>query len=329
MKLPRRRFLDLALGATALPATSGFAWAQTYPTRPITIVVPFAVGGATDVIGRIVAERMRASLGQPIIIENLTDASGTLGVGRGARAAPDGYTLVIGQWTTFVGNGALYALQYDLLNDFEPISLLVETPLLVIAKKAMSAKDLKEFIAWLKANPNKATQGHAGAGSNLHVAGLLFQKQTGSSFQSVPYRGGAPAQQDLVAGHIDFMMSAPIESLPQVRLGNIKAYAVTAKTRLAAAPDIPTVDEAGLPGFYFSEWWGLWAPKRTPKNIIAKLNAAVVDALADQAVGQRLADFGQEIFPRDRQTPEALGALHKAEIEKWWPIIKAAGIKAE
>jgi tripartite-type tricarboxylate transporter receptor subunit TctC len=210
-----------------------------------------------------------------------------------------------------------------LLNDFEPISLLSEAPQLITAKKAMPAKDLKEFIAWLKANPNKATQGHPGFGSDMHVAGLLFEKQTGSSFQSVPYRGGALATQDLVAGQIDFMMSAPTEALPQVRLGNIKAYAVTAKTRLAAAPDIPTVDEAGLPGFYFSSWWGLWAPKHTPKNIIAKLNAAVVDALADQAVGQRLADLGQEIFPRDQQTPEALGAFHKSEIEKWWPIIKA------
>jgi tripartite-type tricarboxylate transporter receptor subunit TctC len=241
-------------------------WAQSYPSRPITIVVPFAPGGATDVIARNLAERMRVILGQSVIIENMTGANGSIGVGRVARAAPDGYTLVIGQWGTFVGNGAVYALQYDLLNDFEPVSLLAESPALITARKTMPAKDLKEFVAWLKANPNKATQGHSGAGSAPHIEGLLFQKQTDTSFQSVPYRGGALATQDLMAGHIDFMMHAPSEALPQVRLGNIKAYAVSAKTRLAAASDIPTVDEAGLPGFYFSEWWGLWTPKRTPKN---------------------------------------------------------------
>jgi tripartite-type tricarboxylate transporter receptor subunit TctC len=229
--------------------------------------VPFAPGGTTDVIARNLAERMRVTLGQPVIIENITGATGTIGVGRAARATPDGYTLVIGQWTTFVGNGAVYSLQYDLLNDFEPISPLAQFPELIISRKTIPAKNLQELIVWLKANQSKAALGHAGVGSGLHIASVLFQKQTWTEFQSVPYRGGAPALQDLVAGHIDFMIDGPTEALPQVRLGNIKAYAVTAKTRLAAESNIPTVDEAGLPGFYYSEWWGLWAPKR-PKKVL-------------------------------------------------------------
>jgi tripartite-type tricarboxylate transporter receptor subunit TctC len=327
MKIRRRQFLQLAAGGAALPAVSRVAWAQTYPTRPITMVVPFAAGGATDTIGRIVAERARMSLGQPIIIENVAGAAGSIGVGRAARAMPDGYTISLGQWGTHVLNGAIYALQYDLLKDFEPLSLLTSNPWLVVAKKAMQANDLNGLIAWLKANPDKASTGTGG--SNTHVTGVFFQNVTGTRFQFVPYRGSAPAMQDLMAGNIDMMFDNPITSLPQVRAGSVKAYAVTAKSRLAAAPDIPTVDEAGLPGFYISNWHALWVPKGTPKNVIAKLNAAVVDALADPTVRARLADLGQEIFPRDQQTPEALGALQKAEIEKWWPIIKAAGIKGE
>jgi tripartite-type tricarboxylate transporter receptor subunit TctC len=323
MRIPRRRFLHLAAGAAALPSISRIARAQTYPSRPITMVVPYPPGGSTDVIGRLLTERMRASLAQPIIIENVAGANGSIGTGRVARAAPDGYTLVVGLWNTHVANGALYALQYDLLNDFEPVALISSAPSLIVAKKAMPANNLKELIAWLKANPA------AGNGSAAHIAGVLFRNETGTRFQFVPYRGAGPAMQDLVAGQIDMMIDSPTNSIPQVRAGVIKAYAVTAKNRLVSAPDIPTVDEMGLRGLYISLWQALWAPKGTAKNVIAKLNAAVVDALADPATRQKFADVAQDIFPREQQTPEALGALQRAEIKKWWPIIKAAGIKGE
>jgi tripartite-type tricarboxylate transporter receptor subunit TctC len=329
MRLPRRRFLQLAASAAPLPAVSRVAWAQTYPSRPITMIVPFPAGGPTDTVGRIVAERMRVSLGQPIIIENVTGAGGTIGVGRVARAVPDGYTLSIGFLGTHVLNGAIYALQYDVLKDFEPVALLASNPQLIVAKNATPAKSLNELIGWLKANPGKASQGTAGVGSPAHVSGAYFQKETGTRFQFVPYRGAAPAMQDLIAGQIDLMFDQALNSLPHVRGGKIKAYAVTANAHLASAPEIPTVDEAGLPGFYISIWSGMWAPKGTPKDVVAKLNAAVVDALANPTVRQQLADLGQAVPPRDQQTPEALGAFQKAETEKWWPIIKAAGIKAE
>jgi tripartite-type tricarboxylate transporter receptor subunit TctC len=328
MKLPRRRFLSLAIGTAGLPAVSRIAIGQSYPTRPLTIVVPYAPGGGSDVVARNLAERMKASLGQPVIIENVTGAGGTLGTGRVARARPDGYTLGIGHVDTHVMNGATYALQYDVLNDFEPVALLTSTPFLFLAKKTLPADDLKGLIAWLKANPDKASSGIS-LGGIVHVAGVLFQKETGTRFQFVPYRGGAPTLQDLVAGQIDLAILDPPTSLAQVRAGRVKAFAVTAAIRLSSAPDIPTVDEAGLPGFYASSWYGLWAPARTPANIIGKLNAAVGVALADPGVRARLADLGLEISPRDQQTPEALAALQKAEIEKWWPIIKAAGIKAQ
>jgi len=329
MKSSRRQFLHLAAGAAALPAVSRIARAQAYPSRPITIVVGFAAGGATDTIGRLIAERMKSSLGQPVIVENMAGAAGTIAVGRVARAAPDGYTLGIGTNTPYVMAGAIYALQYDLLNDFEPVALLSTGPYVLAARKAMPANDLKGIIAWLKANPDKATLGHAGTGSGGHIAGFFFQRETGTRLQFVPYRGAAPAIQDLMAGQIDMASSDPIAALPQVRAGTIKAYGVTTKTRLLSAPDIPTLDEAGLPGFEISQWHGLWVPKGTPKNIIARLNAAITDALADPMMRARLADLAQETFPRAQQTPEALGAWQKAEILKWWPIIKAAGIKAE
>jgi tripartite-type tricarboxylate transporter receptor subunit TctC len=300
-----------------------------YPSRPITMIVPFAAGGPTDTIARILAEHMRVSLGQPVILENVAGAAGSIGVGRVARAAGDGYTLVIGVWGTHVLNGAIYPLQYDLLKDFEPISLLASNPMVIVAKKVMPAKDLMELIAWLKANPDKASAGTTGTGGASHVAAILFQKETGTRFQFVPYRGLAPAMQDLVAGQIDMMIDNPATSLPQARAGTIKAYATTAKARLAAAPDIPTADEAGLPGFNVLQWTALWAPKGTSKDIIAKLNEAVVESLADKNVLVRLADLGQSVAPRDQQTPESLGAYQKAEIEKWWPIIKAANIKGE
>jgi tripartite-type tricarboxylate transporter receptor subunit TctC len=329
MKLPRRNFLHLAAGAAALPAVSRIARAQAYPTRPITMVVPFPPGGPLDTVGRITAEFMRVTLGQPIIIENVTGAAGTLGVGRVARAAGDGYTICAGFVGTHVINGATYTLQYDVLKDFQPISLIASSSWLIVAKKSMAANDLKDLIAWLKANPDKATQGTIGAGSPHHIAGVFFQRQTGTIFQFVPYRGAAPAMQALVAGQIDMIIDSPAIVMPQVRAGNIKGYAVAAKSRLSTAPDIPTVDEAGLPEFYVSSWTGLWAPKGTPKEVIAKLSTAVANGLAGEAVRSRFADIGMQVFPRQQQTPEALHAHQKAEIEKWWPIIREAGIKAE
>jgi len=322
------RKLLAAAALVALTGTTG-APAQTYPSRPITMVVPYSAGGPTDTIGRIMAQRMGASLGQTIIVENVTGAAGTLGVGRVARAAPDGYTISIGHWGTHVVNGAIYALQYDVLNDFEPVAMIATNPQLIIAKKSVPAKDLKELIAWLKANSATATQGTAGHGSGSHVSGVFLQSITGARFQFVPYRGAGPALQDLVAGQIDIMIDQAGNSLPQVRAGTIRAYAVTDKVRLAAAPDIPTVDEAGVPGLHISIWHALWMPKGTPKEIIVRLNAAVVESLADAGVRQRLAELGQDIPPREQQSPQALFAYHKAEIEKWWPVIKAASIKGE
>ena len=329
MKLLRRKFLQLAASAVALPAVSRSAFAQAYPTKPITIVVPFAAGGPTDTIARLLAERFRASLGQTVIVENATGAGGTIGVGRAARAAPDGYTISLGQNGSHVVTGATYSnLPYDLLNDFEPLSLLCIAPFVVVAKKSVPANDLKSFIAWLKANPDR-TVGTAGQGSISHVCGLIFQNVTGSRLQFVPYRGTAPAMQDLVAGQIDMMISDPVTSMPQVRGGNIKIFGVAADTRLPSAPDVPTVDEAGLPGYHVALWHGLWMPKGTPKPIMTTLNAAVVGALADPAVRGKLADLGQDVYPPERQTAESLGALQKAEIAKWWPIIKAGNIKVE
>jgi tripartite-type tricarboxylate transporter receptor subunit TctC len=328
-QFPRRQFLRLAAGAATFPAVAHEASAQSYPARPITMLVPFAAGGGGDTVARIVAERMRVSLGQPVIIENAGGASGSISAGRVARAAPDGYTISFGTSATHVFNGAVYPVQYDAIKDFVPIALISSNPFLIVAKNAMPANDLREFIAWLKANPDKASQSHLGIGGLGHIAGVIFQRETGTRFQFVPYRGAAPAMQDLLAGQIDMTFIGVDTVVPQLNAGSIKAYAVLAKRRFAAAPNIPTVDEAGLPGFYFSLWYALFAPKRTPQNIVATLNAAVVGALADPAVQRRLADLGQEIFPREQQTPEALGAFQKAEIEKWWPIIKAAGIKGE
>jgi tripartite-type tricarboxylate transporter receptor subunit TctC len=325
-----KRGLLTALTASVL-CISAFtpAPAQVYPSRPITLVVPFATGGPTDVIARVMAERMRVSLGQPVIVENVAGAGGSIGAGRVARAAPDGYTINIGIWGTHVVNPAIYALSYDVVTDFEPVGLLANTPHLVVAKKAMPANDLNGFIAWLRANPDKATAGTAGVGTPPHIAALFFQKATATHFAMVPYRGAGPAMQDLVAGQIDMLIDTPITVLPQVHAGAIKAYAVAAKSRLAAAPEIPTTEEAGLPGFHFSNWFAFFVPKGTPKLIIEKLNAATVEALADPNVRARFVELGQDIFPRDQQTPAALAKLQKADIETWWPIIRAAGIKGD
>jgi tripartite-type tricarboxylate transporter receptor subunit TctC len=326
-KMKRRKFLKIAIGSAAMwPMLSR---ADTYPSRPITLVVPFAAGGPTDVIARLVGERMGAALGQTVLIENVTGASGTIAGMRVARATPDGYTMTIGHWGTHVLNGAIYELQYDLLRDFEPIALIANGPQLIIARPTLPAQDLKQLIAWLKENPNKATAGTAGPGSGAHVAGVFFQNMTGTSFSFVPYRGAGPALNDLMAGHIDLMFDQASNSLAQVRAGTVKAYAVTAQTRLASAPDIPTVDEAGLSGLYIAYWHGLWAPKNTPAEIVSKLNAAVVKALADPALKQRFLELGQDISPLDKQSPAALRVHQEAEIKKWWPIVKAANIKAE
>jgi tripartite-type tricarboxylate transporter receptor subunit TctC len=313
--------------ACLLAFAAGTAPAQDYPARPLTMVVPFAAGGPNDVIARTLAQHMQGSLHQPVTIENLDGAAGSIGTGRLAQAAPDGYTFGIGYWGTHVANGVLYPLSYDVVNDFAPISLLMESPLLIAANKAMPANDLKELVGWLKQNPDKASSAVPGSGS--HVASVFFQRETGTRFRLVPYRGAGPAIQDLAGERIEMAMLNAGPALPQVRAGAIKAYAVTAPHRLAAAPNIPTVDEAGFPGLYSSVWFGLWAPARTPKDMIARLNSATVAALADPAVRARFADLAQQIFPPEQQTPEALAALQKSEIAKWWPIIKAAGIKGE
>lgn len=317
----------VTLGLSSFALISSYA--QPYPERPITIIVAYPPGAATDIVARIVGDQLRGHLGQPVIVENIAGANGSIGAGRAAHAAPDGYTFVVGNWNNFVSNGAIYDLKYDLRTDFTPIALLSETPLLVTARNTLEAKNLKEFIAWLKANPNTATEGHAGIGSIGHLVGIEFQKRTGAHFQVIPYRGGAPAVQDLLAGHIDFILNSASDTLPQVRAGAIKAYAVTASQRLPAVSEVPTVDEAGLPGFYFSQWFGFWGPKGMPANIVGVMNGALTKALATADVQSRLADLGQQIFPPERQTPDALAALHTAEINKWWPVIREAGIKAE
>jgi tripartite-type tricarboxylate transporter receptor subunit TctC len=321
----------LAVATAALVAAAGWpaAGAERYPSRAITLNVPYAAGGPLDVVVRIVADGLRATLGQSVVVENVTGAGGSIGVGRAVRAAPDGYTISTGNWSTHVANGAVYPLPYDLRSDFEPVSLLPYEDNLIIARKDFPPNTLAELIAWLKQNPGKATAGTSGLGGPSYMAAAFFQMRTGTQFALVPYRGAGPALLDLVAGQLDIMSTAPAIALPHIRDGAIKAYAVCAKDRIPAAPDIPTTDEAGLPGFYFSVWAGMWVPKGTPRDIIDRLTDALRDALADPAIRQRLAALAIATPPPGQLGPEALGALHRAEIDKWWPIIKAAGIKGE
>ncbi len=305
------------------------ARSDNFPSHSIVIVVPFSAGGPTGTLARIIAARMQVVLGQSVIIENVTGAAGTLGVGRVVRATPDGYTLSVGPMNSHVLTGAIYNLPFDLLGDLEPVALLANNPSVVVSRKDAPAKDLKELIAWVKANPERVTAGTSGVGAATHLGGILFETLTGSHIQFIPYRGTSLAMQSLVSGQIDLIFDQLSSSLPQVQEGTIRPYAVMSKTRAQAAPDIPTVDEAGLPGLYLPVWNGMWVPKNTPRDIIDKLNRAVVESLTDATVRKRLADIGQEIYPPEQQTPEALRAYQKAEIEKWWPIVKAAGIKAE
>ena len=311
----------------AVAAAAALAQPQPYPSRPITLISPFPPGGSTDVVARVMAERMRPFLGQSVVVEDVGGAGGSIGVGRVARAAPDGYTIDLGQWDTHVGNGAVYNLAYDLRKDFEPIGLLTFNPLLLLARKTIPAQNMKDLVAWLRGNVGNVTLANQTAAAQ--VAGVLLQQATDTKVMFVPYRGGGPAMQDLVAGRIDLLVIQAAAGMPQVNAGTIKAFANLSPSRSFAVPGIPTADEGGVPGLHVAGWFGFFAPKGTPKEAIRRLNAAMVQALADPAVQTRLAQLGLDIASRELQTPEGLAAFHKAEIEKWWPIIQAAGIKAE
>jgi tripartite-type tricarboxylate transporter receptor subunit TctC len=321
MRLLLSIMLALALGAGAR--------ADNYPSRTVTLVVPYPAGGPSDTLARILVEPLRVALGQPVIVENVSGAGGSIGAGRVARAAPDGYTLILGHVQTHVMNAAAQNLQFDVVKDFEPVSLIADSPQWLVVRKTFPATDLKEAIAWLKANPGKGTVGVVGVGGPPDVAAIYFQKQTGTTFQLVPYRGGAPMNQDLIAGQIDMVFGQAASTLGSVRNGQLKAFAVLAGKRWWAAPDVPTIDEAGGPDLHSSFWHGIWAPKGTPGDVVAKLNAALVISLADPTLKKRCADIGQEIFPREQQNPQALLAQQKAQIDKWWPFMKANNIKAE
>jgi tripartite-type tricarboxylate transporter receptor subunit TctC len=314
------------LAAIALCACAGAAGAQTYPSRQITLIVPFPPGGSTDVAARIMAEKMRPVLGQPVIIENVGGAGGSIAVGRLARAAPDGYTIDIGQWDTHVGS-IIYPLNYDLQTAFEPIGLISNNPQLMVAKKNLLADDLKALVAWMKANPGEAKFVNQNAAAQ--VSGILMQQLTDTKVTFIPYRGAGPAMTDLISGQVDLLVVQGAAALPQVRGGTIKAIANLSPQRSVSIPDIPTSDEGGVRGLYMSGWFGFFAPKGTPKDVIAKLNDAMVQALADPSVSKRFAELGLDVATRAQQTPEGLAAFTKAEIEKWWPIIKSAGVKPE
>jgi len=309
-------------------ALIGPASADDYPSRPVTLVVPLSPGGSTDVIGRLIAQGMSKQLHQNVVVENTSGAGGTIGVARVVHARPDGYTMLIGQWGTNVATGAIYHLNFDLLKDLEPVGLIATQPFLIVSRGNMPANNLKELIAWIKAHPKTATEGNSGIGSPSHVSGILFQKAINSPLQMIPYRGAGESTQAIVSGQIDVLLNTPAVSMAQLKAKQVKVFAVTAKKRLAIAPDIPTTDEAGLPGFYFTFWHALWVPKGTPKDVVAKLNGALRGALADPEVKNKLVALAQDIFPPDEQTPEALHKFQSEEIQKWWPVIKEAGITA-
>ena len=321
--------LVFAVSPRAAAQTPSSGSGQAYPSKPVTIVVPFSAGGPTDTLARLLGDRLRKSLGQTVLVENVTGAGGSIGTGKVVRAPPDGHVVSIGHWGTHVVNGAYYTLPYNLLTDFEPVAMIATNPQVIISKNAVPAKNLKELVAWIAANQGKVLMGTGGVGGASHMAALYFQNMINAKFQYVPYRGGAPALQALLGGEIDLYVTQVSNITAQVRAGKIRAYAVTARTRQPAAPEIPTVDEAGLPGLHTSVWHGIWLPKGTPREIVMKLNAAIGETLADPAVAARFADLGQEIPARDQQTPEVLFAHHKAEIDKWWPMIRAAGLKAD
>jgi tripartite-type tricarboxylate transporter receptor subunit TctC len=322
------KFRVAAIALAALIASVATGGAQPYPSKPITMIVPFAAGGPTDALARVLADRMRVTLGETILVENVTGAGGTIGVTRAVKAAPDGYTLSIGHLGTHVINGAMYTLPYDLINDLDPVAIVASNPMMIVSKNDVPAKNLKELIAWIKANDGKVTAGTAGVGSGAHFSGIFFEQLIGTHLQFVPYRGTGPALLDLVAGQIDIIVDQASNSLPQVQGGKIRAYAVTDKKRLAAAPDIPTVAEAGLPDLQIELWSGVWVPKGTPKDIVAKLSGAIVEALADPAVKKRFGEVGLDVPPVAQQNPAALAAHQQAEAKKWWPMIKAANVKA-
>jgi tripartite-type tricarboxylate transporter receptor subunit TctC len=317
------------LAVLAVLAFGGAAVAQNFPSRPITIVVPFSAGGPSDAMARILAERMKVTLGENVLVENVTGAGGSIGVGRALRSPPDGYTISFGHLGTHVANGAIYKLGYDLVADLDPVALLPSNPMIIVSKNAVPAKTLQELLAWLKARPTPAAAGTAGAGSGSHIAGLYFENVTGIKLQYVPYRGTGPAMNDLVGGQIDLIVDQTSNSIGQVRAGNIRAYAVTADKRLSSAPDVPTTDEAGLPGFHMTLWSGMWVPKGTPGEIVRKLNAAAIEAMNDPSVRKQLENLGLQMPPGERLSPAALGAWQKAEIGKWWPMIKAANVKVD
>jgi tripartite-type tricarboxylate transporter receptor subunit TctC len=323
--LGRRLLMPAAVVATLAAAT--LAAAETYPSRPVTIIVPFAAGGPTDLVARVIADKMQAPLGQALVIENVGGAGGSIAATRVARAAPDGYTLEIGNNGSNLLVGALYALPVDILKDFAPVAELTVNPQIIVSRTTLPATSLKELLAWLKDNQKSVSVGIAGPVAEVSV--VNFETMTGMKFQHVPYRGAAPAIQDLVAGHIDLMVDQLSNSVPQIKADAVRAYALAARTRSPAMPDVPTTDEAGLPGFYGALWHGLWAPKGTPADVIAKLNSAAKQSLADPSVQQKLAAVGQDIVPLDRQTPEGLGVFQEAEMAKWFPIVKAAGMRGE
>lgn len=321
--------MNRLIAAIAIAAFAGLAAAQTepFPSRTVTLVSPFPPGGSTDAIARIMAQRMGQALGQTVIVENAGGAGGSIGAGRVARAKPDGYTFAIGQWDNYVGNGVVYKLDYDVQKDFEPIGMLSINPQLILARKNFPADDMKGLVAWMKANPGKATFVNQQVSAQL--VAVVLQQQTSTSLLLVPYRGGGPAMQDMIAGHVDLLMVQAAVALPQVRAGTIKALAVLAPSRSPSVPGVPAVEESGGPPIHLPGWFGFFAPKGTPKDAVAKLNAAMVEALADPAIRARFADLGLDIASREQQTPEGLAAFQKADIEKWWPVIKAAGIKIE